>query len=42
MNDELIGAVYIISAILFIYGLKLLGSPATAVRGNQLIGRAHV
>ncbi|EMI44231.1 NAD(P)(+) transhydrogenase (Re/Si-specific) subunit beta [Rhodopirellula sp. SWK7] len=36
MSPELIGAVYILSAILFVYGLKLLSSPATAVRGNQL------
>ncbi len=36
MSEELIGAVYIVSAVLFIFGLKLLGSPATAVRGNQL------
>jgi NAD(P) transhydrogenase subunit beta len=36
MSDVLIGAVYILSAILFIFGLKLLGSPATAVRGNLL------
>ncbi len=36
MSEALIGAVYIVSAILFIYGLKLLGSPATAVRGNLL------
>lgn len=36
MSAEMIGAVYIVSAILFVFGLKLLGSPATAVRGNQL------
>jgi H+-translocating NAD(P) transhydrogenase subunit beta len=36
MNDILINMVYIVSAALFIYGLKLLGSPATAVRGNLL------
>ncbi len=36
MSEELIGAVYIFSAVLFIFGLKLLGSPATAVRGNLL------
>lgn len=36
MSAALINAVYIIAAILFIYGLKELGSPATAVRGNLL------
>lgn len=36
MNPALINAVYVIAAALFIYGLKQLGSPATAVRGNQL------
>ncbi|MFG0256221.1 MAG: NAD(P)(+) transhydrogenase (Re/Si-specific) subunit beta, partial [Rhodopirellula sp. JB053] len=36
MSPEWIGAVYIVSAVLFVFGLKLLSSPATAVRGNQL------
>ncbi|GAA5510779.1 NAD(P)(+) transhydrogenase (Re/Si-specific) subunit beta [Novipirellula caenicola] len=36
MSAELIGAVYIFAAILFIFGLKLLSSPATAVRGNLI------
>ena len=36
MSAALINAVYIIAAILFIFGLKELGSPATAVRGNLL------
>ena len=36
MSIELINAIYIVSAALFIYGLKQLGSPATAVRGNFL------
>ena len=36
MNIELINIWYVISAALFIFGLKQLGSPATAVRGNIL------
>ena len=37
MNIELIiNLSYIISAILFIYGLKMLSSPATARNGNML------
>ncbi len=32
--DILINLIYILSAILFIYGLKMLSSPATARRGN--------
>jgi NAD(P) transhydrogenase subunit beta len=36
MSLELINLWYIVSAALFIFGLKQLGSPATAVRGNQL------
>lgn len=36
MSPELINAVYIIAAALFIFGLKGLGSPATAVRGNLI------
>ena len=37
MNHELIiNFSYIISAILFVFGLKMLGSPATARRGNLL------
>ncbi|MEM6364230.1 MAG: NAD(P)(+) transhydrogenase (Re/Si-specific) subunit beta [Planctomycetota bacterium] len=36
MNDLGMGAVYIAAAILFVFGLKLMSSPATAVRGNQV------
>lgn len=36
MSAELIGGVYILAAVVFIFGLKLLSSPATAVRGNLL------
>ncbi len=37
MNIELIANLsYVIAAILFIFGLKMLGSPATARRGNAL------
>jgi H+-translocating NAD(P) transhydrogenase subunit beta len=36
MSAALINAVYIVAAALFIYGLKELSSPATAVRGNQI------
>ncbi len=36
MNPVLINTIYIIAAALFIFGLKQLGSPATAVRGNLL------
>ncbi len=36
MSPEIIGAVYIIAAGLFIFGLKKLGSPATAVSGNLM------
>ncbi|WP_146593266.1 NAD(P)(+) transhydrogenase (Re/Si-specific) subunit beta [Novipirellula galeiformis] len=36
MSSELIGVVYIFAAILFVFGLKLLSSPATAVRGNLI------
>ena len=36
MSIELINVWYIVAAALFIFGLKQLGSPATAVRGNQL------
>lgn len=36
MNPNLINAVYLVSAILFILGLKGLTSPRTAVRGNLL------
>ncbi len=36
MSPVLINAIYIVAAALFIFGLKQLGSPATAVRGNLL------
>jgi H+-translocating NAD(P) transhydrogenase subunit beta len=36
MSAELINIVYIVAAALFIYGLKEMSSPATAVRGNFL------
>ncbi|HEX7038076.1 MAG TPA: NAD(P)(+) transhydrogenase (Re/Si-specific) subunit beta [Pseudomonadales bacterium] len=36
MSEELINTTYIAAAALFIYGLKLMSSPATAVRGNLL------
>ncbi|MCA9863185.1 MAG: NAD(P)(+) transhydrogenase (Re/Si-specific) subunit beta, partial [Thermomicrobiales bacterium] len=32
----LINVAYLVSAVCFIIGLKLLGSPATARRGNQI------
>jgi H+-translocating NAD(P) transhydrogenase subunit beta len=35
MSEPVINSVYIIAAALFVFGLKLLSSPATAVRGNQ-------
>ena len=39
-NLILINIVYVISAVLFIFGLKLLGNPATARKGNMLSGLA--
>ena len=36
MSIELINLWYVAAAALFIFGLKQLGSPATAVRGNTL------
>ncbi len=36
MSAELINGSYIIAAVLFIFGLKQMSSPATAVRGNML------
>ena len=36
MSAELINGIYIIAAVLFIFGLKQMSSPATAVRGNLL------
>ena len=36
MSEQLINLAYIVAAMLFIYGLKQLGSPATARRGNLL------
>ena len=34
--DNLIHFAYVVSAALFIFGLKQLGSPATARRGNMI------
>ena len=34
MSAELVNIGYIVAAALFIVGLRMLGSPATAVRGN--------
>ncbi|MEQ8485692.1 MAG: NAD(P)(+) transhydrogenase (Re/Si-specific) subunit beta [Pseudomonadales bacterium] len=36
MSEPMINTVYIVAAALFVFGLKQLSSPATAVRGNQL------
>ena len=36
MLDNLINVAYIIAAILFIMGIKMLGSASTAVRGNRI------
>lgn len=36
MPDDLINVSYIVSAILFILGIKMLGSASTAVRGNRI------
>ncbi len=36
MSAELINGIYIVAAILFIFGLKQMSSPATAVKGNLL------
>ena len=36
MSAELINGSYIVAAVLFIFGLKQMSSPATAVRGNLL------
>ena len=42
MSIQAVNLVYMISAALFIFGLKQLGSPATAVRGNMLSAVAMV
>ncbi len=36
MSNTAINFTYIVSAVLFIFGLKMLGSPATARKGNML------
>ncbi len=36
MNDQFISLAYVVAAAMFIYGLKMLGSPATARRGNAI------
>ena len=42
MNPVIINLWYVVAAALFIFGLKQLGSPATAVRGNILSSVAMV
>ena len=42
MNPVIINLWYVVAAALFIFGLKQLGSPATAVRGNVLSSLAMV
>ena len=36
IDNTLINLVYVVAAVLFIVGLKLLGSPATARKGNLM------
>lgn len=36
MREFVINIIYLVSAVLFIFGLKLLSSPKTAVRGNMI------
>ena len=36
MPDSIINVSYIFSAILFILGIKMLGSASTAVKGNRI------
>ena len=36
IRESIIAVAYIVSAVLFIFGLKRLSSPATARSGNQL------
>ncbi|MGE0269301.1 MAG: NAD(P)(+) transhydrogenase (Re/Si-specific) subunit beta [Candidatus Omnitrophota bacterium] len=38
MSNFAINLAYIVSAVLFIFGLKMLGSPATARKGNMVSG----
>ena len=42
MSTVMINLWYVVAAALFIFGLKQLGSPATAVRGNVLSSLAMV
>ena len=41
MSVVMINLWYVVAAALFIFGLKQLGSPATAVRGNVLSSSAN-
>ena len=41
MSEQLINVAYIGAAVLFIFGLKQLGSPATARRGIRIQHLAH-
>ena len=36
MSEVIINVAYVFAAVLFIFGLKMLGSPASARRGNLL------